>query len=472
MNIQETKKRAISTERLTMQLIALSDIPLVGPGDDLADIVVAGLGVSREKLCDGDILVIAQKVVSKSEGRTVKLDSVESSPRAQEIAHAVNKDPRLVELILRESTEIIRYRRDVLIVAHKLGFIMANAGIDLSNVEHGAGDDTALLLPENPDQTCALLRKKLITLTGAEIGVIINDSHGRAFRNGTVGVAIGVSGLPALTDRRGELDLYGRQLQSTEVALADEVASAASLLMGQADEGRPIVIARGVPMHRRDGSAAELIRPKHMDLFRARSGEALLRSRRSIRRYLQQAVPAATLDAILETAVSAPSAHNRQPWRFAVIEDTQIKSRLAGAMGGRLRADRARDGDASDSIEKDVARSYARITSAPALVLVCLTMEDMDRYPDAHRSAAEHQMAVQGTAMATQNLLLAAHAAGLGASLMCAPLFCSDTVRSVLDLPSAWEPQALVTLGFPGHSGKPFRRQALGDVVRKIRAKP
>ena len=472
MNIQETPKRAISAEHVSVQLIALSGVPLIRPGDDLAGLIVAGLGASVEKLCDGDVLVIAQKIVSKSEGRTVSLDSVEPSPRAQEIAREVNKDPRLVELILRESIEVIRQRRDVLIVAHRFGLIMANAGIDLSNVEHGAGDDTALLLPEDPDQTCALLRQKLKALTGVEVAVIINDSHGRAFRNGTVGVAIGVSGLPALIDRRGEPDLYGRRLQSTEVALADEIASAASLLMGQADEGRPIVIARGVPMHRRDGSATELIRPKHMDLFRAPSGEALLRSRRSIRRYLPQAVPAATLEAILESAACAPSAHNRQPWRFAVVEDAQIKHRLATAMGERLRADRARDGDASDAIENDVARSFARITSAPALVLVCLTMEYMDRYPDAHRSAAEHQMAVQSTAMATQTLLLAAHAAGLGASLMCAPLFCPDTVRSALDLPPAWEPQALVTLGLPADNGKPFRRQPLGDVVRTIRAKP
>ena len=472
MTVHKPVKRAISAEPATARLIALSGVPLVKPGDDLAGVILAAFAASQEKLCDGDVLVIAQKIVSKSAGRIVRLDSVEPSAEAQALAREVNRDPRLVELILRESTEVIRKRRDVLIVAHKLGFIMANAGIDHSNIEQGSGDDMALLLPENPDEICSSLRTKLKALTGADVAIIVNDSHGRAFRNGTVGVAIGASGLPALTDRRGEPDLYGRRLQNTEVALADEIAAAASLLMGQADEGRPIVIARGIPMQPRDGSAAELIRQKSLDMFRSPSGTALLRGRRSIRRYLQRPVPDALLETILETAAYAPSAHNRQPWRFAIIKDTESKKRLATNMGERLRADRAQDGDSADAIEQDVARSFARITSAPVVILMCLTMEDMDRYPDAHRSAAEHQMAVQGTAMATQNLLLAAHEAGLGASVMCAPLFCPDTVRSALDLPAHWEPQVLVTLGYPANAGKPFRRKTLGSIVRTVRAKP
>lgn len=472
MNVQKPFKRVASADPVTARLIALSNVPLVKPGDDLADVILAALAASQEHLCDGDVIVIAQKIVSKSTGRIVQLDSVEPSAEAQALAREVNKDPRLVELILRDSTEVIRKRRDVLIVAHRLGFIMANAGIDHSNVEQGAGDDTVLLLPENPDEVCTALRAKLKELTGADVAVVVNDSHGRAFRNGTVGVAIGVSGLPALTDRRGEPDLYRRRLQSTEVALADEIAAAASLLMGQADEGRPIVIARGIPMQPRHGSAAELIRRKSLDLFRAPSGAALLRGRRSIRRYLQQPVPDVLLETIMEIATHAPSAHNRQPWRFAIVKDAESKQRLATGMGERLRADRTRDGDAPDAIEQDVARSFARITSAPTVILVCLTMEDMDCYPDAQRSNAEHQMAIQGTAMATQNLLLAAHETGLGASVMCAPLFCPNTVRSALDLPAQWEPQVLVTLGYPANSGKLSRRKALGSIARIVRAKP
>jgi coenzyme F420-0:L-glutamate ligase / coenzyme F420-1:gamma-L-glutamate ligase len=466
MNIQQPHQRAITANAPEARFVALAGLPLVKPGDDLATIILAALAASQEKLCDGDVLVLAQKIVSKAEGRFVRLDSVAPSGAAQQLAREVNKDPRLVELILRESTEVVRYRRDVLVVAHRLGFVMANAGIDMSNIEQNGADETALLLPEDSDASCARLHASLKALTGADVAVIINDSHGRAFRNGTVGVAIGAAGLPALTDRRGEPDLFGRALQHTEVALADEIAAAASLLMGQAGEGKPVVLARGVPMQRRDGSAAELVRAKRLDLFRTPAGDALLRGRRSIRRYRAQPVSDETLRDILETATCAPSAHNRQPWRFAVVRDADLKRRVASAMGERLRIDRTRDGDDPAVVEKDVARSFARLDAAPAIIVVCLTMDDMDRYPDARRAAAEHQMAVQGTAMAMQNLLLAAHAAGLGTSVMCAPLFCPDTVRGALDIPAPWEPQALVTLGYPEGSGKPFRRRPLSDVVR------
>ena len=235
---------------------------------ELATLVLRGLDTSGETLIGGDILVLAQKIVSKAEGRSVPLRSVKPSARALDLARETNKDPRLVELVLSESTEVIRYRRDVLVVAHRLGFVMANAGIDMSNVEQGEGDGVALLLPLDPDRTCAELRERLRTLSGAQVGVIINDSHGRAWRNGTVGVAIGVAGLPALLDLRGRADLFDRALRITEVGLADEVAAAASIVMGQADEAHPVVLVRGVPYSRREGRAQELVRPRQLDLFR------------------------------------------------------------------------------------------------------------------------------------------------------------------------------------------------------------
>jgi F420 biosynthesis protein FbiB-like protein len=197
-----------------------------------------------------------------------------------------------------------------------------------------------------------------------------------------------------------------------------------------------------------------------------------LRGRRSIRRYTEKPVPDAALEHVLETATCAPSAHNRQPWRFAVLKNCAAKERLAVAMAEQLRFDRTRDGDRSDAIEKDVARSIARITGAPIVVVVCLTMEDMDRYPDDRRTAAEYQMAVQGTAMAIQNMLIAAHGAGLGASVMCAPLFCPDVVRTAINLPTNWDPQAVVTLGYAANAGKPFRRRPLGDIVRIVDEMP
>jgi len=469
----------IAADPTAAKFIALAGVPLIKPGDDLAGIILAALAACGEKLRDGDILILAQKIVSKAQDRFVRLSSVEPSTRAKELAREVNKDPRLVELILRESTEVVRHQRNVIIVAHKLGLVMANAGIDFSNIEQGSGDETALLLPQNPDQTCAQLRAEMFKLVGADIAVIINDSHGRAFRSGTVGVAIGASGLPALADLRGKPDLFGRRLQSTEIGLADEIASAASLLMGQADEGRPIVLARGIPMARREGRAAELVRDRKMDLFRTPASvtqsdmlEELLLGRRSIRRYGSEAVADDVVEKLIYAATCAPSAHNSQPWRFVVLKKPSTKERLARAMGEQLRADRTRDGDPPDAIENDVARSFARITTAPVAVIVCLTMEDTDFYPDERRRNAEHQMAVQGTSMAMQNMLLAARAAGLGASVLCAPLFCPETVRQVCGLPVPWEPQGLITIGYPANAGKPFKRRPLRDVIHTLDDEP
>lgn len=216
-------------------------------------------------LRDHDVLVLAQKIVSKSEGRIVPLTSVTPSPRAEELAKTVLKDARLVELILQESTEVLRAIPNVLIVQHRLGFVMANAGIDASNVE---GEDQVLLLPADPDGSARRLRERLKQVAGVDVGVIINDSWGRAWRMGTTGAAIGVAGLPALVDMRGLPDLNGRILRVTEVAHADEIAAAASLLMGQSNEGQPAVIVRGLGPPARDGNGEELVRPRKMDLFR------------------------------------------------------------------------------------------------------------------------------------------------------------------------------------------------------------
>jgi coenzyme F420-0:L-glutamate ligase / coenzyme F420-1:gamma-L-glutamate ligase len=243
----------------------LRGIPRVSAGDDLADIALGALGKSNDHLCEGDVLIFAQKVVSKSEGRIVDLASVVPSARALELAGETEKDPRLVELILEESSEVLRHRPGVLIVVHKLGFILANAGIDRSNVE---GDDRVLLLPVDADASAARIRAKLRTSAGVDVAVLIIDSIGRPWRLGTAGTAIGASGMPTLLDMRGNPDLNGRPLESTDIAVADELAAAASLVMGQANEGTPIVLARGVPYARRNGLARDLLRPKELDLFR------------------------------------------------------------------------------------------------------------------------------------------------------------------------------------------------------------
>jgi len=257
-----------STSPNRLELVALEGVPLVAAGDDLATIVLDALAHMCISLEDDDVLVVAQKIVSKSEGRLVRLETVEPSPRAREIALTVEKDPRLVEIILGESREVLRMRAGIVVVEDVRGLVLANAGVDASNVNADGGDGSVLLLPADPDASAARLRAALRERTGRDTAIVINDSIGRAWRNGTVGTAIGVSGLPGLLDLRGTPDLFGRTLRTTDLGLADEIAAAASLLMGQAGEGRPLVLVRGVPYARRDGTARELLRPKALDFFR------------------------------------------------------------------------------------------------------------------------------------------------------------------------------------------------------------
>lgn len=251
-----------------LELTAVPALPQVEPGDDLALLAAQGIKRAGLALRDGDVVVFAQKVVSKAEGRRVDLRTITPSRRAAEVAGQVEKDPRLVEVILRESTRIVRQRRDVLIVEHRLGFVMANAGVDQSNVAPGGHGEWALLLPEDPDASASRLRRELYAHCLAAVAVVVSDSFGRPWRRGTVGVAIGSAGLPALRDLRGQPDLFGRKLRVTEVGLADEIASAASLLMGQADEALPVVIVRGLNVREPSLPAQSLVRPPAEDLFR------------------------------------------------------------------------------------------------------------------------------------------------------------------------------------------------------------
>ncbi|MFG1420744.1 coenzyme F420-0:L-glutamate ligase [Roseixanthobacter liquoris] len=250
-----------------LSLHAVPGIPLVEPGDDLAGLLGAALEASGLGLEEGDILVVAQKIVSKAEGRYLALADVVPSPRAIEIAARLRKDPRHVETVLSESSEIVREGSHVLVVAHKLGFVMANAGVDESNIDHTDGA-RVLLLPRDPDGSAAALKARLDARFGVRAGVVINDSFGRPWRNGVVGVALGAAGVPALVDMVGAPDLFGRAMRVTEIAVADELAAAASLLMGQGDEGLPAVLVRGYRRAAPERPAAALIRSRERDMFR------------------------------------------------------------------------------------------------------------------------------------------------------------------------------------------------------------
>ncbi|NPV85153.1 MAG: coenzyme F420-0:L-glutamate ligase [Anaerolineae bacterium] len=253
-----------------MHIIPIKNIPLINPGDDLAAIIIRAFQDNGVSLRKNDIVAITSKIVSKADGRMVNLSQIEPSSEAVDLAEKTAKDPRFVELVLRESRSVLRYKPGALVVEHRCGFVCANAGIDHSNVnvQDGNPEDWVLLLPANPDQSAREIRTRLERHYGVEIGVAIIDSHGRAWRMGTVGTAIGISGVPGLVDMRGMKDISGYHLRITEVGIADELAAAASLVMGQAAERIPVVLVRDFPYQLRESSAQELLRPRDQDMFR------------------------------------------------------------------------------------------------------------------------------------------------------------------------------------------------------------
>lgn len=254
--------------KLTLQ--TLDNFPMIEPGDDLVEIIASVVTKQAIDIEENDILVLAQKIVSKAENRYRNLSDVVPSAEANQYAERTDKDPRLLELILSESKKVLRCRSNLIIVEHKLGFVCANAGIDHSNVflPEGHADDWVLLLPEDPEKSANKIAEGLSNRFGKQVGVLIIDSHGRAWRNGIIGTCIGLAGVPGLVDMRGSKDLFGYNLRATLIGAADELAAAASLVMGQAKEGTPVVHVRGFPYPLRKGSYQELIRPEAEDMFR------------------------------------------------------------------------------------------------------------------------------------------------------------------------------------------------------------
>lgn len=251
-----------------LEMVALPNYPLVEPGDDLVEQIILSMSEAGLSLCDGDVLVIAQKIFSKAEDRYAYLNQVEVSSDAKTLAAQVDKDPRLVQLILDESVEVIKHRPGAVIVEHRLGYVHANAGIDQSNISSDSNDERVLLLPENPDASAAAMQKTLKLKTGATVAIIINDSAGRAWRNGMIGFAIGTAGFEPVVDLVGNKDLFDRSLQTTTAAVADELAAGASFMMGQADEATPVVLVRGANLPVAQVGSGSLIRARNEDMFR------------------------------------------------------------------------------------------------------------------------------------------------------------------------------------------------------------
>jgi len=251
-----------------LSIIGLSGVPIVQPGDDLAAMTMTACEKTGIALENGDVVVVAQKIVSKSEGRFVEVASVTPSERVIALAAETQKDPRFVEIVLSESRRIVRHRPNLIVAEHRLGFVMANAGIDHSNVGPDDGKERVLLLPLDPDASALALQQRLAQRTKKRVAVIISDSFGRPWRRGTVGIALGAAGLPSVIDWRGQPDLFGRKLEVTETGFADEIAAAASLVQGQAAEATPIVVVRGLSWSAPDAPASAIVRPPEHDLFR------------------------------------------------------------------------------------------------------------------------------------------------------------------------------------------------------------
>jgi coenzyme F420-0:L-glutamate ligase/coenzyme F420-1:gamma-L-glutamate ligase len=253
---------------MSLVIQPILNIPLIKPGDHLGEIIAASLKDCGIQIQNNDILVITQKIISKSEDRFVNLETIEPSDESLRLSAICEKDPRLVEVILRESNEVVRCKKDTLIVEHRLGFICANAGVDHSNVKENGEGIWYLLLPENPDRSAREIQAYFKQQAGVNIGVLIIDSHGRAWRQGIVGIMIGTAGVPALVDMRGKTDLFGYALRITQIGAADELAAAASILMGQADEHIPVVHVRGFPYPLDESNLKDVLRPKSKDFFR------------------------------------------------------------------------------------------------------------------------------------------------------------------------------------------------------------
>jgi len=250
-----------------LELFAIPDFPMVREGDHLPALIADGLARAGLELRERDVVVLAQKIVSKAEGRSVDLASVVPTPEAEKLAKEVGKDPRIVQVVLSDSVKVVRSRPNLMIMQHRLGFVMANAGVDQSNVAPADGIHRALLLPLDPDGSAEAIRAALAEKYGVKLGVVISDSFGRPWRRGTAGVAIGCAGLPSFIDLRGQPDLFGRILEVSIIGFADEIAAAASLLQGQAAEGQPVVVIRGLTWTAPEAPVADLVRPPEEDLF-------------------------------------------------------------------------------------------------------------------------------------------------------------------------------------------------------------
>ncbi|MGH2794709.1 MAG: coenzyme F420-0:L-glutamate ligase [Actinomycetota bacterium] len=413
---------------MRIEIIPVEGLPEIEEGVDLATLIA-----DRSSVRDGDVVVITSKAVSKAEGRLIAVD-----PAERERARA--------EWAVRESRRIVARRDDLVIAETSHGFVCANAGVDASNVP----EDRIALLPLDPDGSAARIQNGL-EARGADAGVIISDTFGRAWRAGQTNVAIGVAGFASVRDHRGEKDVFGALLEATVIAVADEVAGAAELVMGK-NEGVPVAIVRGFPVGKLgEGTARELVRPPEEDLFRWGTIEGI-EARRSIRTFAERDVPKAAVERAVAAAATAPAPHGSRvarPWKFVWLRSETPRKRFLDAMEEAWRRDLAGDRMPSDEIDRLIARSRSLLGRSPVLLACFVSLAGADRYPDARRLLAEREMFLTAAGAAVQNLMLALNAQGVASCWLSTSIFCSEESAQSLGLGGEWQAGGCVVAGYP-----------------------